>query len=148
LSCFDSRNQFRWIEDGDGGLDEIADVPGRDRVHGGQPSRLLEHRILEIRDLAAERLFEYGAVDGGNLEQVEESLKRAARLLRRKGLAEKIVNGGDRCCAEQALDSRFLNKREDLSGRVRKGLAVKQDIQNDIGIDQNPQEYFSRRCFL
>jgi hypothetical protein len=129
-------------------LPEIGDVSSRDRVHTSQAPRLLQHGILKICDPAPQGMFEYRTIDGGNLEQGKKPLQCAARLLRGKGLAEQIVNRRDRCCAEEALDLGLLNERKHLAGGIGKGLSVKQDIQNDIRVDQDPHEYFSRRCFL
>ena len=36
----------------------------------------------------------------------------------------------------------------DLGGGIGKGSPVKQEIENDVGVDQDPHECFSRRCFL
>lgn len=72
-------------------------------------------------------------------------MKRAARLLAGKGLAEQVVNGRDRGCAAESLHLGFLNECKHLAGGIGKGVPVKQYVEHNIGIDQDPHEYFSRR---
>lgn len=146
--CFHGGDQLQGIEDRDCGFLEIPDVSCSDGVHSNQSARLLQNGVLEIGNSTPQGLFKHGAIHGGNLEQIEESLKCFSSLRRGEGLPEQVVDCRYRCGTEKAFYSGFLDECEDLGGRLGKGPSVKEDIEHNVGIDQHPHEYFSRKCFL
>src|ERR1035437_378497 len=82
--------QFIGTENFQGCMTKVLLISRNNDFGPRQPAGLIENRILEIRELALERFFQHGPVDGCNLKQFQQLMQGLTGDGTRHVLRQKI----------------------------------------------------------
>lgn len=109
------------------------------------PGSFMEDGILEVGELQLHGRGEDRPVDGRDLEDGQKLADLAERALSAQRFAQEIVESCDRGGAEIAADFARLSPGKGFPGGVGERRAVEEQVQDDVGVEENPQRYFSSR---
>ncbi len=136
------------IENLDGCVSKIPGISRNDALRPRQPTCLFQDCVFKIGNFALESLFDHSAIHGRNLEELKQAMDCIARSSFGEGLSQEIIHGGERCGAEKSVNHRLLNQSKNSRRRLHERLSIEENIQDHIGVEDDPQRYLFRRCFL
>ena len=127
---------------------EILRVSGDNARRPGELPGFVKDCILEIRDLAVQSALNHEAVDRSHFEQAEQLPQGLPCIFFGKSLTEESVDGCDGSGTEHAADFGPLCKAEYLRCGCGKRSALEEDIENDVGVQNDFHRCLSLRCRL
>jgi hypothetical protein len=124
---------------------KVTAVARNDGLGSHLPGGLVEDGILEVGEPKVHRRGEDRSVDGRDLEDSQKLADLADRSLVSYFLAQEVVEGRECRGAEIAVDLARLRPGKGLAGCVGEGSSVEEQVQDDVGVEEDPQRYFSSR---
>ncbi len=101
--------------------------------------------VLMVGEVDVECGVENQPIDGCQLEQSEKRVDLVARPFGCETLGCDVVDRDRRRRANRPLDSAVVDQREELDCGDHVGLALKQDVEYHVGVEEDPHRHFSSR---
>ena len=149
------RSQVGRCIDSQGGVGVVAGVPGHDTVRAASRCRFMKHSIFEVLEQSTARLVDDSARDRCDIKDIQQGLDcspgfdtrltRGFALMLNEVPFGQVGDGGDCGCAQQAGQPPGHNLIEQRCRQMDMRFPGLQNVEDDIGIKENLQRYFSSR---
>lgn len=127
----------------DPGFPEALLVPRQDGLGMDPMGGLDDDGVFEIAVWAGNRALEDPPGDRRHTEYREKGLDLLARIRQPHDLARKVEDRSEGSSARETLDFAPVGTREEFRREVREGTAVKEEVEKNIGVEQDLQRCLS-----